>query len=805
MLRSFALPACLFCLLLLPGLLLAQANPLKNVTIVVRDASTNQPVEGAEVIYKGMLAKQKKKTNAEGKATFQIFIVANSVALNFEVKDSNPQRPHKTITTSFTVQQNQDVYEFSTTVQPETRQLKFKINDDKQQPIVNAKATLMDDKSNALFSSTDATGTASFEAAPGTFQSSAATLTLEKEGFTKYVMPVGLSDAAALVTITAPLQTSKPGGGTMLEPTGGLIPTALPTNYIAKNPNPPPVWGPYQPGCAANPLADVPEYSPFWVQDEKDLLDNISSACVGSAGEAVDALTDILLNVESVTSKLHALWKTNNLQQAAQTVVAAKKLAEDNAEVLAKSGQEAIKKTKDLLENMQKLVAGPGLYAAGCLWEGIKTYATEQLPADLQKVVKGTEGFMKAKEAMTEKLQGLQKWYDAGAKKPSSEERKLFTEWKDISEGVQGSADALGILVSYVSDPKKMLPYETQMSLALGGLDEMKTTLLTDCQIRAYDLRLREGIAAGQQALTAARKLAAQKRKGELKWKEIVYQATKNYDWMELNYDPGYRGWDTWKKYQLERYAAEKRVEAITAKLVQFTPYCEQLQPLAATINERVNKYERLYGSGLDALSNCKLDAAADIVRQLKKLEESECGHFFPRPYGTTKSEALQEKIRKASAPGICAEMPKGAYVLKRTEVTESNDYYKITESEYKYVQKDGTGYSFSMLIRPPAALDPGSKFLLDFTAASNDPKSALDFSTHITWESERSNREPGNSDGWIVIGNKDGKFIPSATGTVSLSAPDTNGSNLMIMNVRIAAAQGMSMYGWVKFIYEKK
>ena len=815
----------LLCFTVLANKTNAQGSITKKVTILVTDAATGKPVEGAEVKFKALIGKLVKKTNAEGKAVFDM-LVATGGTLNWKytITYPNTSTTYKPFSGEIKLTSGQDVYDYTASMQPDVKKVSFKIADDKRQPLTDAVVKLKDDNGNEFTSKSDANGVAGFDLPPGANYRNA-TLTIVKNGFNDYTVPVEVNEQTSQVAIVAQLSStvmivdgtggiSKPENK-QFEPTTNLTPTAMPPGYypIPKNPNP--VWGPYKPECDENPLASVPTYTPLSVEDEKTLLDNISSSCLGAAGEAVNSLVDVTENIIGVSSKLTAVWsqafqnkQPSQIIQATQKMYDdTKKITEEERDKTKKAVDDAVEKTKELLDKMKELAAGPEMYAISCMWDGMKDYA---IPEDLAKLKKSTETFDKAKTAMQEKLEAMEKRVLSGESLKWAD-KELFTDWKDVKENVGKTTSGLNLIVSYISNPKKILPYETQINLSISTAEKLMGTLLTDCQVRECDRQISQGITVGQASLTAARKYAAQMKKGESKWREIIN------DYVYKNFKPEDRGWEhygkddfrrellpqgaygSWINYHNEAIVAEKEVPKFETLLRRLSELCKKIQPLAATLNERVNKYETIYSKGLIAVENCKLDEAAVYIKELQSLENGECGHFFPKPFGKTKSEELDIKIKAAKQTGKC-KTEKGVYTLKEVIVQESNQYYKLSETEFLYHSAKGD-LVFTLQTRPPAALNPKQTFTVDMAAKTHDPTPIMEYQSMFKWTSNTGERIFGAADKFVIVGNYESKIVPAANGTLKITVPEFTGTEI-ILHVEVGSAGGRSVYDWLKFVY---
>jgi len=665
----------------------------KKITITAVDAVTGKPVEGAEVTFKALLGKLVKKTDRDGKAVFDAYMLTKTMNWNYTVKYPNSDKTYKAYAGTVAMVDTKDNYEDRASLQPDLRRISFKVADARRQPLQNATVKLKDDKGNELTSQTDANGVASFDVAPSSNYTNA-TLAVVKEGFNEYTVPVSVDAQTSQVAVVAPLtekqvmivdngtsnpttnNTPKPKND-MLGPTDNTIQTSLPPGYFSKPQFSVLSWGPYDPECDANPLASVPTFTPLSVEDEKTLLDNLASSCLGSADDAVNALVEATENIVNVSTRLQAAWSrwsdvvaNNNASQIVQVSEKAmgdtKKIVEEEKDKTKKAITDAIDKTKELLSNIKSLGEGPEVFVLSCMWDGIKDYA---IPDDITKVKKSAESFGKLKKGLQDKMDSIAKLVasDKAFSVSDKSDKNLFTDWGDIIGNVQKTAGGLNIILSWLKDPRKILPYETQVNLAISSAESMMATLMTDCQTRECDRQIKQGVAAAQAALTAARKLYAQKTKGESKWRSTINDfVSKNYDASDRGWEymapDDYRlnairpQWETWARYHNEAIDADKQVKKFEGLLNKLADLCNKLQPIAATLNERVSKYGHLYVQGLTDVENCKLDEAEKVLRQMQTLEQSDCGHFFPRPFGKAQSEELSAKIQQAKQSGKCKE-----------------------------------------------------------------------------------------------------------------------------------------------------
>src|SRR5206468_2193709 len=124
---------------LAPVVLNAQGNVHKTVTISVVDEVTGKPVEGAEIRFRTLIGKLAKKTNAAGKATFDLYLLGKqSYDWKYTVTEPGSNPAHKNFSSTITLLDSKDVYDYTASlqptvapsVQPEARKVSFKIADE---------------------------------------------------------------------------------------------------------------------------------------------------------------------------------------------------------------------------------------------------------------------------------------------------------------------------------------------------------------------------------------------------------------------------------------------------------------------------------------------------------------------------------------------------------------------------------------------------------------------------------------------------------------------------------------------------
>jgi hypothetical protein len=625
-----------------------QPSSVKKITITVIDGSTGKAIVNAEVRLRGVLLGNKKKnTDVEGKAFFEITPLLSTIKV--EITDGVA---HKTYSTEIPVNNNQNDYTVAARLEPNYKKIVITARDASNKPIPNATITVLNE--NRI---SDDKGTISFNVSLAE-NLKKLPVTVSRTGYKplSFTIDIDQNPDQQVQAVSMEKLTSSGESYDMAGPTSTGINTAIDPGYV---PPPPkanasviPLWGPYTPQCSVSPITEVPEYSSFFVEDEKDLLDYVGESCLGTASDAVNSLADLMTNIEKTVSDFRSVFSSFRSDPSSQMFTNAKKVADENAASLQKAGKDSYDKGKALYEAMQKFAGGPELYALNCMWSGMKKFAEAQPGGkelqEMNKIKKTSESFEKATKAMQDKLKSIQDKLSSGASLTSADQ-KLFTDWSDVQSNVEATNSGLNLLVAYISDPKKLMPYDMQAEWALSAAESMASTLITDCQIRECDKKIKEGIAAGQKSLAAARKYKAQMTKNESKWRQRVNDYMK-IGWENMSGDDPRLAhvkpqWENWAKYHNEKIDAENKIENVEKTLTKLGELCTKLQSIAPTLNERVNKYERIYLDGLIAAEKCEFGKAESFLQQLQQAENSSCGHFFPKPYNITKSQELRKKI----------------------------------------------------------------------------------------------------------------------------------------------------------------
>ncbi len=560
--------------------------------------------------------------------------------------------------------------------QTETRKFSILITNEQKKAVVNADVDLVDNFGKVLKSKTNNEGIASFDIGPvENYSSGRVRIT---RGANTFDSPVFINYRLKMLTIEMPddmvIITDGWDDKNITELKEPTINTKVSTDksiYTKIKFSESIPYGPYTAICEGNPLASVPMYDKNAVESEKTLLDAISESCLGAADEAVNSLVDLSFSTVGIKNKLQAIYEEEMMKGKLRSgQKSAENLINDDGPKIKAALANAIEKTKGLYEVMEKIAAGPELYIISCVWDGIVKYF---VPEAILKVKKSAESFGKAKEAMSNKMAALKDRY---AKYDSLQlkDKDLLTNWSDITENIKITSEGLNILLGYAKNPRKAFTsYESQAQNALSSIESIINKVTDDCKIIELDQKVKEGIEAGQAALTSKRKFAAQMGKEEGKWKDRINEISGIKPWYPFGQEDVFwpanamapligieSQWVQLVPYHNERVNAQKDVERITSLLSKLAEMCRRTQSASEIINKKIEKYEQLYIKGCEAADKCDFSNAYIILSQLQEQERSACGHFYPRPFGFIKSENLKTRIErnKQNCKGDPEDMP---------------------------------------------------------------------------------------------------------------------------------------------------
>src|SRR5438105_2911911 len=139
----------------------------KKIFIMATDAVTGKPVANADITMKGLIFKQKRKTDFDGKASFDVYVISTALTVSFEIVDTSSSRTHKTYKSTLTLTAGRDNYDMNVSLEPNSKRIGLKLADNNSSPIVSAKLTLLGPSGNTLTAITDANGVANFDLPPG--------------------------------------------------------------------------------------------------------------------------------------------------------------------------------------------------------------------------------------------------------------------------------------------------------------------------------------------------------------------------------------------------------------------------------------------------------------------------------------------------------------------------------------------------------------------------------------------------------------------------------------------------------------
>lgn len=626
--------------------------------------------------------------------------------------------------------------------QKDTRKISIRITNSDLKPQIGARVELIDNNGKSLFSSTDKFGVAWFDIyGASALYTRARTIVTTKES-NRFEQPITLGIRQTRFNVEVPDDMVIMVDGTKTSDKGLFDPTE--NVHVSKVPPMPHIeevtWGPYTPDCDNNPLASVPEFSSFAVEDESLLLDQIGTECFGAAEDVVTAMVDLTKGITSLGLKAGALYTQLSQRPVSNAVLTKGEAAGNEIQKTQAAVGVAYENSKALYEAMTSIAEGPEMYAITCMWSGIKKYAT---PEDVTKMQKALGSFQKAKSAMQKKVQALATLKASKQQGVTAAAMAQLKDWDDINTNVSKSWDGLNMMIAFVNNPEKLLPNEQQANLALSNLEPNIGTLLGDCRIRAMDEQAKDGIEAAKSALAASRKSSAQMAEKERKWRDAMTEAAGTRPW----YNPGFEGreipqnamapvigtegaWAQYVAYHNEKVNADKSVQRIGITLGKLTEMCSRIQSYAPTLNKLVEDYNALYAKGTEAVVKCDFQTTEDVVAKLKYQEGTACGHYYPSNFGVTRGQELENRMNamkrfgNCSTPAVAKKPNTGRYGLVKKEIglcpaPSENNYGVVSCSEaegssiFDYKGKEPYEADAHIVVnfsRPPSTLKPGDE-----------------------------------------------------------------------------------------------
>ena len=666
----------------------SQTTPFKRIMITVSDASTGLPVENAEVNFKGLIFKQKKKTDKLGIAIGEIYLASGAQTINVEIKNEIAGGGHKLYKTSVVLVAGQDFYNHAALVKPLYKKITVAVVDEKNQPVSNASVTIKGNPDETV--QTTANGTATFSVAnpEGSLVTS---LSIKRDGYELFKTNIDLNDQSSQIPVTTVLKTestirsssydvSKPAE--MLMPTQNVTPTFLPKYSQVQNLK----VGPYEPVCEP-PLSGMDDPPPSWaVTEEKDLLENLSSSCLKPINDLMNAMLSCASQYADIAYEVSGDQKSSNYVF------------------------KTMDKAKSLWSKLQSIDKDPATYSIKCLETGTLTYLFGNNYKNYMAVTGYRDDLKKFTKEFDEKITTIQNKINAN----QDVRRDVFftaPTWLQGWKTMDGFAKSFQSAASLFSDlskglnPEAFLSYYDWTKKALERANNTIETLHSTCRVYEAEEQIKEALGKGRTTLAGTRIMIARlKKRIDKTGSEIDDIVTKNYpglkNWRSLKGNdarqqlgaiwPYYTEWSDAVKQLSE---AEYLLNETQLLLRRIDNACMRLGSMAIPVNDRVKKYLELFDKGIKAANECDFITAEPIVKQLKALDGSECGHYFPRQNGLPGSQDLEQKIASKKVNPPCnssrGKLPVSLSIWHRTDLLWKTDLTFVktitaTSAEYK-------------------------------------------------------------------------------------------------------------------------
>ena len=177
----------------------------KTIHVIVKDAATKKTIDGAVVLYLGLLWNKTIVTDAAGQATFQTTLLGTQLTVNLLAKDGKLISGHQSVQKSITLTDKQDYYEVEFELPSSYKMIRVKVSDEKG-IIGNAKVTLKGAKDlHDDITNTDETGTAAFSFLLIDKKKTVPVI-VEKEGYKTYKSSINVTDKVQEYAIDVTLE-----------------------------------------------------------------------------------------------------------------------------------------------------------------------------------------------------------------------------------------------------------------------------------------------------------------------------------------------------------------------------------------------------------------------------------------------------------------------------------------------------------------------------------------------------------------------------------------------------------------------
>jgi len=629
-------------------------NPLKKISITVTDAVTGKPVENADVSFKGLIFRQKKKTGVDGKAVAEIYLASDYQKIDINVTDTAKGSGHKSYQTSVTLVKGQDIYDLAAQVKPAFKKITIAVVDDKNVPLSYAEVTIKGNPDQTV--NATANGTAIF-VVPYPEPNTISSLIIKKEGYEDFKTNVDLSsqnpDAPVLTALkkgsssSSSYDVAKPP--TMLDPTSNVN-TGIMDSKNSNETGETTTTLPFTPACNKDPLSTVPSYNSFFVENGKTASDYITQSCLGFTWDAVNTLTDLVVDPPKFNLSDTTRWKEMG------------------------TAKDIFDKLKAFYDKVNKIPKDPIDYTVQCIYGGLEKYVIAGAPELLQPIKNietSIDDYKQAKKDINDKFDAIQKKIDKNEQVDYLEELKSMDKFQGIKKMTNAYTSLKSthtLMSTLLYEPEKLLPYEQQAANMISRLKIKMDNITSNCQLAEANSLLQEATQAGQLALAGARKAQAQAQKQTSKLNDEI-------NVIMANRHPGFGNWqdkgaaygeiglpDDIKGQYREWVAATNKLNeqklhttSLTNQLQTLTDECGHLEQVANAMNKLVGKYNDTYSEAMRMVSNCKLDDAEKKITDLQFIETADCGKLLNKSGTEPLSKRLSKLISDIKKADACA------------------------------------------------------------------------------------------------------------------------------------------------------
>jgi hypothetical protein len=628
-------------------------NPIKKITITVTDVLTGKPVENADVSFKGLIFKQKKKTGADGKAVAEIYLASDAQKIDINIIDTVPGAGHKAHQTSVTLMKGQDVYDLSAQLKPAFKKISITVVDEKNQPVSYAAVTIKGNPDQTI--NATANGTAIF-IVPYPEPNTVTSLTIKREGYEDFKTNIDAYSQNSEVPLVTALKKSSSNVSSsydvakppaMLDPTSNVN-TGIMDSRNSNEKGETTTTLPFTPICNNDPLSVVPSFNSYFVEDEKTVSAYIAQSCLGFTWDAVNSLTEFVFNPPEFN-----LNDTNRLKNL-------------------KASKDVFDKLKAFYDRVNKIPKDPIDFTVTCAYGGLEKYAIASAPELLQpaKNVKTSyDDYQQSKKDITDKLNAIQGKIDKNeevnylAELKSINVMQAFTKMKNLYGTLTSTYSLLSTLLL---DSEKLLPYDQQASNLLARLKAKMDNIQSNCQLAEANQLIQQAILAAQLGLGGARKSQAQAQKKVLRLNDEINVIMQKYpsikNWQTTGESYGVEGLPDEVKGQYKEWAAANkqlyeqtlRTTTLTSQLQTIVAECSHLEQVAGALNKIAGRYNETYSEGMQKISNCKLDEAESKVTELLMIETADCGKLLNKSGSEPLSKRLNKLISDIKSTNAC-------------------------------------------------------------------------------------------------------------------------------------------------------